>query len=71
MRNAASPLLASTPSATAVTRFALGLSPLPLGLARRPSVVRKQTGHKSDRMLEHYIREESLFYNNVAAMLGL
>jgi integrase len=33
--------------------------------------IRKQTGHKSDRMLELYIREGSLFRDNVAGMVGL
>jgi hypothetical protein len=33
--------------------------------------IRRQTGHKSDRILEGYIREGSLFHNNVAGTVGL
>jgi integrase len=33
--------------------------------------IRRQTGHASDRMLEVYIREGSLFNDNVAGLLGL
>ncbi len=33
--------------------------------------IRRQTGHKSDRMLEVYIREGSLFRDNVVRLVGL
>jgi integrase len=33
--------------------------------------IKKQTGHRSDQMLQRYIRDGSLFRENAAAQVGL
>ena len=48
-----------------------GLATAAAGAGAPTYAIRKQTGHKSDRMLELYIREGSLFRDNVAGMVGL
>lgn len=48
-----------------------GLATAAAALGAPTYTIRRQTGHKSDRMLEVYIREGSLFQNNVAGMVGL
>ena len=49
----------------------VGLATAAAGMGAPTYAIRKQTGHKSDRMLELYIREGSLFRDNVAGMVGL
>ncbi|MBK9945537.1 MAG: tyrosine-type recombinase/integrase [Kouleothrix sp.] len=48
-----------------------GLATAAAGAGAPTYTIRRQTGHKTDRMLEIYIREGSLFRDNVVSLLGL
>lgn len=48
-----------------------GLATAAAGAGAPTYNIRRQTGHKTDRMLEIYIREGSLFRDNVVSLLGL
>lgn len=48
-----------------------GLATAAAGVGAPTYNIRRQTGHKTDRMLEIYIREGSLFRDNVVSLLGL
>ena len=48
-----------------------GLATAAAGAGAPSYQIRRQTGHKSDRMLEIYIREGSLFRENVVGLVGL